>query len=256
VITGVLARAPTDEQIMIEGSRRNRMNETTMIAEGKRKILAMALTRFSLGLIVMGALFFLSAGTIRYLNGWLFILGLTAPMIFTLVYFYRNDPAFLEKRMRTKEKEGTQRKYLMLSLPLYLIALVTPGLDYRFGWSHTPLWLSLAALAAMIGGYLMFVLVMNENRYASRVVEIQEGQKLIDTGLYSVVRHPMYLAMIVLYLSASLVLGSYYSLIPMAIFLSTLVIRITNEEKVLLAGLPGYADYAKRVRYRLIPLVW
>jgi protein-S-isoprenylcysteine O-methyltransferase Ste14 len=131
-----------------------------------------------------------------------------------------------------------------------------PGLDDRFGWSRAPLWLSLAALAAMIGGYLMFVLVMNQNRYASRVVEIQEGQKLIDTGLYSVVRHPMYLAMIVLYLSASLVLGSYYSLIPMGIFLSTLVIRITNEEKVLLAGLPGYADYAKRVRYRLIPLVW
>jgi protein-S-isoprenylcysteine O-methyltransferase Ste14 len=232
------------------------MNETTMTAEAKRKILAMVLTRFSLGLAVMGALFFLSAGTIRYLNGWLFILGLTAPMIFTLVYLYRNDPAFLEKRMRTKEKEGTQRKYLMLALPLYLVALVIPGLDYRFGWSHVPLWLSLAALAAMIGGYLMFVLVMNENRYASRVVEIQEGQKLIDTGLYAVVRHPMYLAMVVLYLSASLVLGSYYSLIPMAIFLSTLVIRITNEEKVLLAGLPGYADYAKRVRCRLIPLVW
>jgi protein-S-isoprenylcysteine O-methyltransferase Ste14 len=179
-----------------------------------------------------------------------------APMIFTLVHLYRNDPAFLEKRMRTKEKEGTQRKYVILSLPLYIIALLIPGLDYRFGWSRAPLWLSLAALAATIGGYLMFVRVMNQNRYASRVVEIQEGQKLIDTGLYSVVRHPMYLAMIVLYLSASLVLGSYYSLIPMAIFLSTLVIRITNEEKVLLAGLPGYADYTKRVRYRLIPLVW
>jgi len=228
----------------------------TITEEAKRNILAMVLTRFSLGLLAMGALFFLSAGTIRYLNGWLFILGLTVPMVFTLVFLYRRDPAFLEKRLRTREKEGTQRKYLALSLPLYLIALVVPGLDYRFGWSHVPLWLSLAALAAMIGGYLMFVLVMNQNRYASRVVEIQEGQKLIDTGLYSVVRHPMYLAMIVLYLSASLVLGSYYALIPMAIFLSTLVIRITNEEKVLRAGLPGYTDYAKKVRYRLIPLLW
>jgi protein-S-isoprenylcysteine O-methyltransferase Ste14 len=232
------------------------MKETTMTAEEKRKILAMVLTRFSLGLIVMGALFFLSAGTIGYLNGWFFILGLMLPMIFTLVFLYRKDPAFLEKRMRTREKEGTQRKYIMLSLPLFLIALVIPGLDYRFGWSRAPLWLSLSALPVMIGGYLLFVLVMNQNRFASRVVEIQEGQKLIDTGLYSVVRHPMYLAMVVLYLSASFVLGSYYSLIPMAIFLSTLVIRITNEEKVLRAGLPGYADYVNRVRYRLIPLVW
>jgi len=232
------------------------MNGTTMTAEGKRKILVMVLTRFSLGFIVMGALFFLSAGTIGFLNGWLFILGLMVPMIFTLVFLYREDPAFLEKRMRTKEKEGTQRKFIMLSLPLFLIALVIPGLDYRFGWSHVPLWLSLAALAVMIGAYLMFVLVMNQNRYASRVVEIQEGQRVIDTGLYSVVRHPMYLAMVVLYLSSSLVLGSWYSLIPMAIFLSTLVIRITNEEKVLLAGLPGYADYVNRVKYRLIPLVW
>jgi len=232
------------------------MNDTTVTAEGKRKILAMVLTRFSLGLLAMGAIFFLSAGTIRYVNGWLFILGLTVPMTFTLVFLYRRDPAFLEKRMRTREKEGSQRKYLALSLPLYLIALLIPGLDHRFGWSHVPLWLSLAALAFMVGGYLMFVMVMNQNRYASRVVEIQEGQKVIDTGLYSVVRHPMYLAMIVLYLSASLVLGSYYALIPMAIFLSTLVIRITNEEKVLRAGLPGYADYAKKVRYRLIPLVW
>ena len=119
-----------------------------------------------------------------------------------------------------------------------------------------PLWLSLAALAVMLCGYPMFLLVMNQDRYASRVVEIQEGQKLIDTGLYSVVRHPMYLAMVVLYLSASLVLGSYYAPIPMAVFLSTLVLRITNEEKVLLAGLPGYADDTQRVRYRLIPLVW
>jgi protein-S-isoprenylcysteine O-methyltransferase Ste14 len=232
------------------------MSETILTANAKRKILLKVITRFSLGFVLMGAIFFVSAGTIGYLNGWLFILGLTAPMIFTLVFLYRKDPAFLEKRMRTKEKEGTQRKYVMLSLPLYIIALLIPGLDYRFGWSRAPLRLSLAALATMIGGYLMFVLVMNQNRYASRVVEIQEGQKLIDKGLYSVVRHPMYLAMIVLYLSASLVLGSYYSLIPMAIFLSTLVIRITNEEKVLLAGLPGYVEYSKKVRYRLVPFLW
>jgi uncharacterized integral membrane protein len=148
------------------------MHGTTMTAEANRKILFMVLTRFSLGFIVMGALFFSSAGTIRYPNGWLFILGLMAPMIFITVYLYHTGPAFLEKWMRTKEKEGTQRKYIILSLPLYIIALSIPGLDYQFGWSRVPLWLSLSALAAMIGGYLMFVLVMNQNRYTSRVVEI------------------------------------------------------------------------------------
>jgi len=232
------------------------MDGMTMSAEAKRKIVAGVLVRFVPGFVLMGALFFLSAGTVRYPNGWLFILGLMIPMVFTLVSLYRKDPAFLEKRMKMREKEGTQRKYLALSLPLFVVALVIPGLDYRFGWSRVPLWLSLAALAVMVGGYLMFVLVMNQNRFASRVVEIQEGQVLVDTGLYSVVRHPMYLAMTVLYLSSCFVLGSYYALIPMAVFLSTLVIRITNEEKVLLAGLPGYTDYAKRVRYRLIPFVW
>lgn len=229
---------------------------TALDPRAKRKLLRMVITRFALGLAVMGALFFATAGTFRYLNGWLFMLGLVAPMVGALVFFYRKDPAFLETRMRTKEREPAQRRYLALSLPLYLAALSVPGLDYRFGWSQMPLWVSLAALVPMLGGYLMFIVVMNQNRYASRVVELQEGQKLVDTGLYAVVRHPMYLAMIVLYLSASLVLGSYWALLPMAVFLSTLVIRIRNEEKVLLSGLPGYADYVKRVRYRLIPFVW
>jgi hypothetical protein len=152
----------------IGSSRRNTMKGTTMTPEAKGRLLAAVLTRFAAGFLVMGALFFLSAGTIRYLNGWLFMLGLLVPMIFALVFLYRRDPAFLEKRIRMKEKEGTQRKYLGLSLPLYIIALVIPGLDYRFGWSQVPLWLSLAALAVMLCGYLMFLLVMNQNRYASR----------------------------------------------------------------------------------------
>ncbi len=225
-------------------------------APGGRRLLGAVLVRFALGFVLMGALFFGTAGTFRYLNGWIFLGGLLGPMVIAVTFLYRKAPALLEARIRMKEKEATQRRYLALALPLYLLALAIPGLDYRFGWSHVPLWLSLAALAPMLAGYGMFLAVMNQNRYASRVVEIQEGQQLIDTGLYAVVRHPMYLAMIVLYLSAAIVLGSYYALIPMVVFLSTLAVRIRNEEKVLLAGLPGYAEYTKRVRYRLLPFVW
>jgi protein-S-isoprenylcysteine O-methyltransferase Ste14 len=232
------------------------MNDVSITAVSEKGLLGKVLLRYILAFIFIGVLLFLPAGTLAYLNGWLFMTGLMLPMVLVLIYLYRKDPEFLEKRMKMKEKEKAQRRYLMLSLPLYLIAFTMPGFDYRFGWSDLPLWLVLAALVFMVGGYAMFFSVMNQNRYASRVIEIQEGQKLIDTGLYSVVRHPMYLSMIVLYLSASLVLGSYYALIPMAVFLLTLTIRITNEEKVLFAGLPGYEAYAKKVRFRLIPFIW
>lgn len=222
----------------------------------KWKLARMVVTRFALGAVLMGALLFATAGTFRYVNGWLFLAGLIVPMVVAVLVLFRKDPAFLARRMQMREREPAQRRYLALAVPLYVVSLAVPGLDFRFGWSQLPLWVSFAALVPMLGGYAMFVAVMNQNRYASRVVEIQEGQKLIDTGLYAVVRHPMYLSMVVLYLSAGLVLGSYWALLPMTAFLSTLVIRIRNEEQVLLGGLPGYADYVKRVRYRLIPLVW
>jgi protein-S-isoprenylcysteine O-methyltransferase Ste14 len=215
-----------------------------------------AFVRFLLGFVFISLLIFLSAGTIRFLNGWLFIGGLLLPMIFALTYLIIKDPELLEKRINLREREEEQKKYVKLSILIYVIAYIIPGLDYRFGWSEVPLWLVLVSLVIMLTGYAMFMIVMLQNRYASRVIEIQKEQKLIDTGLYSFVRHPMYLAATILYLASSLVLGSYYSLIPMAILPFLLGYRIVNEEKVLLKGLPGYDKYMEKVKYRMIPYIW
>lgn len=222
----------------------------------KKKILLKGLVSFLLGFLFIGILIFLPAGTLKYFNGWLFISGLMIPMVITLIILAIRDPELLEKRVNLKEKETAQKKYVKLSILLFVIAFIIPGLDYRFGWSFVPQWLVWTSLAIMILGYIMFVAVMLQNRYASRVIEIQDQQKLIDTGLYSVVRHPMYLAATILYFASILVLGSYYALIPMILLPFLLGFRIVNEEKVLIGGLPGYKEYTERVKYRLIPFIW
>ena len=222
---------------------------------GKR-LLTKVISRFILALIFVGFLLFISAGTFKFINAWIFIVGLFIPMIFTLIFLYKKDPELLEKRLNMQEKENEQKKYIKLSMFFYIIAYIVPGLDFRFHWSEVPVWLAIAALILMILGYVMFVMVMIQNRYASRIIEIQHEQRLIDTGLYSIVRHPMYTAAIILFLSSSLVLGSYYALIPMLFLPILLAFRIINEEKVLLSGLPGYDAYIKKVRFRLIPYLW
>jgi len=232
------------------------MNTVTSTNELRIKILPKVLTRFLLVFVMIGVLIFVPAGTLRFFNGWLFIGGLIFPMIIALAFLITKDPELLEKRINLKEKEDAQKKYIRLSVLLFIIAYIIPGLDYRFKWSAVPGWLVYVSLILMVGGYVMFMVVMLQNRYASRIIEIQNEQKLIDTGLYSVVRHPMYLSAIILYLASSLVLGSYYALIPMSLLPFLLAFRIINEEKVLLKGLPGYDEYKKRVRYRLIPLIW
>lgn len=224
--------------------------------EYRRKTFFKGLTRFGLSFIVLLVLIFLPAGTLHYFNGWLFMAGLLIPMIFAMTWLIAKDPELLEKRVNLKEREEEQKRYVKLSLVLFLVAYVIPGLDYRFGWSEVPMWLVVVSLVSMITGYAMFMVVMMQNRYASRVIEIQNEQKVIDTGLYSVVRHPMYLSATILYLSSSLVLGSFYALIPMGVLPFLLAYRILNEEKVLIKGLPGYDQYMKKVRYRLIPFVW
>jgi len=155
-----------------------------------------------------------------------------------------------------KEKEKEQKKYIRISLLLYLAAYIVPGLDYRFHWSEVSLWLVFLSFVIMIGGYFMFIAVMLQNRYASRVVEIQQEQQLIDTGLYAIVRHPMYLAATILFFASVLVLGSWYALLPMAAIPVLLGYRIKNEEKVLINGLRGYTEYMQKVRYRMVPFVW
>jgi protein-S-isoprenylcysteine O-methyltransferase Ste14 len=207
-------------------------------------------------LFLVGLIIFLPAGSMKFWNGWLFISALFIPMFFVLIYFIIKDPDLLAKRMKTKEKEKTQKAYLVLSIIVILATFIIPGLDFRFKWSDIPLPVVLISTIIMMSGYLIVFIVMRQNTYASRVIEIQDEQKLIDAGLYSFVRHPMYLGSIILYGFAPLVLGSFYALIPMVFIPILLIIRIRNEEKVLINGLKGYDEYIKKVRYRLLPFIW
>ncbi len=220
------------------------------------KLAARAFLFYVASLALVGGLLFSTAGSLRFWNAWLFLGALFIPMLAVLVYLLLKAPDLLEKRMKTREKEKPQRLYLLLSLVTFLISFSIPGFDYRYGWSSVPLWVVILSTFAMLTGYFSFFVVMVQNRYASRVVEIQEGQKLIDKGMYSVVRHPMYGSATLLYVSAMLVLGSYFAIIPVLSIPMLLVIRIRNEESVLREGLPGYSDYMNRVRYRMIPFVW
>lgn len=206
--------------------------------------------------VVLGLLFFLTAGTISFMNGWIYIGTMGVVMGAGFILLYKKDKKLLEKRVRTREKETPQRVFVVISGILVTAMYALPGLDYRFGWSSVPVWLQMLGGGLLVAGYVMNIFVMLQNSYASRVIEIQEDQKLIDTGMYKVVRHPMYMSMSLLYIGTPLLLGSYIGLIPGMLFPFILVLRITNEEKVLKEGLPGYEDYMKRVKYRLIPNIW
>lgn len=220
------------------------------------KLIVLTLVRYLFALFFVGVLIFVPAGSLEFWNGWLFLGALFIPMIFVMIYLLKNDPALLEKRMKTNEKETTQKLYLVLSILVSIVTFVIPGLDYKYNWSSVPLWLIILSTVLMITGYIMFFIVMKQNSYASRVIEIQEEQKLIDNGMYSFIRHPMYFSATILYFFAPLVLGSYIAMIPMIFIPGLLAVRIMNEEKVLLKGLKGYDNYTKRVSYRFLPYIW
>ena len=222
----------------------------------KMKLLFSALTKFLLGLVLVGAILFLPAGSFAFMSGWLFIALLFIPMIFLGVALFVKAPDLLEKRLGAKEKEDTQKGVVALSGLLFLAGFIVAGLDYRFGWSHVPTWLVITASVVLLVSYALYAEVMRENAYLSRTVEVQEGQKVVSTGLYGIVRHPMYAVTVWLFLSIPLVLGSFWSLLCFAHYPILIVVRIFNEEKVLTAGLAGYADYKKKVKYRLIPFIW
>jgi protein-S-isoprenylcysteine O-methyltransferase Ste14 len=221
-----------------------------------RKIIINAIIKFSSGLIIIWSLLFLLAGTIWYWNAWLFLVLILILMITEIVYLARKDPALLQKRLQAKEKVKKQELLVVLSMVLMTIAFIIPGLDYRFHWSQVPLWLVIVGVIFFALGFLMYTVVLRQNRYASRIIEIQKQQQVIDFGLYSVVRHPMYLTIIILDLNVPLILGSYYALIPMFLCCCELIARIKNEEEVLRKGLAGYEAYMKKVKYRLIPYIW
>ena len=222
----------------------------------RARLLRITLVRYVAVAILLAALLFVSAGSLSYWNAWLYMGALLFPMMFALVYLIARDPALLDKRMRIREKEEKQKKYVKVSLVFFVLSFCIPGLDYRFGWSSVPVWLVALATVLMLGGYVMFMVVMVQNTYASRIIEIQENQKLIDTGLYSIVRHPMYLAACILYIASPLVLGSFYGMVPMLFLPFLLAYRIRNEEEVLKAGLLGYEEYIRRVKFRMIPYLW
>jgi protein-S-isoprenylcysteine O-methyltransferase Ste14 len=220
------------------------------------KLIIQVLTRYILALLFIGLLLFVPAASFKFWNAWLFMVGLFIPMFFVMTYLIIKDPELMQKRMKMKEKEKTQKIYVVLSIIIFMITYMIPGFDFKYHWSKVPFWLVMVSTIIMIIGYFMFFTVMKQNSYASRVIEIQKGQKVIDTGLYSVVRHPMYLAALILFGISPLVLGSFYALIPMLFIPLLLIIRILNEEKVLQNNLPGYKEYMKKIKYRLIPLIW
>jgi protein-S-isoprenylcysteine O-methyltransferase Ste14 len=212
--------------------------------------------RMSLAIVAFGLLFFLPAGTILYWKAWVYMSILFIPMTVVVSYLLRHDPELLERRLRIREKQTEQKKIVAVTFTIFLAAFLIPGFDKRFGWSSVPAAAALAADAFVVLGYSLFVRSLLENRYASRIIEVEEGQSVITTGPYAWIRHPMYLAITVIYLFSPLALGSYWGTIAAALVPIGMAARILNEEKLLLRELHGYQEYCLKTRYRLIPGIW
>ena len=198
------------------------------------------LTKVIPAIVAMMIVIFLPAGTFNYWEGWAYLLSLMIPMAFVFSYLIKNDPGLLERRMKFREKEKEQSLIITLSYPVILLAFILPGLDHRFGWSHVPPPSWYPCFIVFLVGYGLFFMVLRQNSYASRVIEVSESQKVISTGMYAIVRHPMYMSILIIYLFSPLALGSYWAVIPALFMIPVLVARINNEEKVLLRDLPGY----------------
>jgi len=222
----------------------------------KKKLAIITYSRFISGIPVLGLAFFLPAGTLNYWEAWVYLALLFTPMFFVMQYLMKNDPALLERRMRTREKASEQSLIIKLSYVYFLVTFLLPGFDKRYGWSNTPIWLIIIADILVLLGYIVVIWVFQENSYASRTVEVDEDQKVIDTGPYAIVRHPMYTGVTTLYILSPLALGSYWVVLPALLIIPLIVARILSEERILAEELTGYSEYQKKVRYRLIPGVW
>lgn len=220
------------------------------------KLLISALLKFALGVILVGILVFLPAWTINYPNGWLFMGILFIPMFIVGIVLFFKSPFLLEKRLNNKEKQKTQQGVVKLSGLMFLGGFIVSSLDFRFGWSKVPVWVVIVAVGLFLIGYVMYAFVLKQNAYLSRTIKVEANQKVISTGLYGVVRHPMYLATLLMFLPMPLILGSFYGLIAFTLYPVIIVIRLLNEEKVLCSELDGYKEYQDKVRYRLIPFIW
>ena len=220
------------------------------------KLFLQAILKFLSGLVLVGLLLFIPAGTFTYPQAWLLMGILFVPMFAAGLVMMKKSPDLLRKRLNAKEEQPEQKTVIVLSGIMFLAAFLVAGLNFRFGWIILPVWVSYAAAVVFLIGYALYAEVLKENVYLSRTVEVQENQKVIDTGLYGVVRHPMYMSTLLLFLAMPLVLGSIISFVIMLAYIPIIAKRIQNEEQVLESGLDGYADYKKRVRYKVIPFVW
>ena len=220
------------------------------------KLFAQALLKFAAGVVVMGLLLFLPAGTFAWWQGWLLMGILFVPMFVAGFVMMAKAPDLLRKRLSNDEEEDEQKAVVALSGLMFIAAFVMAGLGVRFDWPMLPEWASWAGAVLFLASYALYAEVMRENAYLSRTIEVQEGQHVVDTGLYGIVRHPMYSATVVLFLSMPLVLGSAPAFAIMLLYLPIIAKRIRNEEQVLRAGLEGYEEYTRRVKWRLVPHVW
>lgn len=222
----------------------------------KSKLLISAVTKLLAGLVIIGLLLFPAAGTLHWPGAWLLLAILFVPMLIAGAVLLVKSPELLQKRLNSKEKESSQKLVVLLSLLMFIGGFIAAGLDFRFGWAGMFGWLNIAAAILFLLGYALYAEVLRENVYLSRTIEVQENQKVIDSGLYGIVRHPMYSATILMFLSMPLVLGSLWAFAIFFIYPVLIIVRIKNEEAVLKAGLKGYTDYMNKVKYRLIPFIW
>ena len=220
------------------------------------KLLLEALAKFACGLLLVGLLIFLPAGTLRYPLGWLLMGLLFGPMLVAGFVMFFRSPDFLAKRLDAKEKQAAQKGVLALSGLMFIAGFAVAGLDFRFGWSHMPMAVTIAASILFLLAYGLYAEVMRENAYLSRTIRVEEGQTVVDTGLYGIVRHPMYMATILLFLVIPLVLGSWFALPVFACYPAIILVRLKDEEDLLTRELPGYAEYKQKVRHRILPWIW
>lgn len=221
-----------------------------------KELFVQAIWKFALGVILIGLLLFLPAGSFAYWNAWLFMAVLFVPMFLAGIVMMGKNPELLRKRLNAKEREAEQGTVIKLSGIMFILEFVVAGLNFRFRWMILPDCVSWAGAAVFLLAYALYAEVLRENTYLSRTIEVQAGQKVIDTGLYGVVRHPMYCVTLVLFLAMPFVLGCVYSAVIFLAYPPLIAKRIRNEEKILEAELPGYAEYQKKVKYKVIPFVW
>ena len=221
-----------------------------------RKLLIQGIIKFLAGVILLGVLLFLPAGTLAWPQGWRLMAILFIPMLLAGIVMIRKNPELLRKRLNAKEKQAEQQDVLKLSALMFLAAFILAGLNFRFRWIVLPDWISWTAAAIFLISYGLYAEVMRENAFLSRTIEVQENQQVVDTGLYGIVRHPMYMSTLFLFLAMPLVLGSVISFLIMLLYIPIIAKRIRNEEQVLEEGLDGYTEYKQKVKYKVIPFIW